>query len=469
MKVRIVIDLSSTWDRLLSYASKFRIEHFLLLYFAIHMLQISFPSDGSMVFDEGHYTKASLATLQGLPANAEHPPLAKIISAIGIGLLGNNWFGWRFPQVLMQIAALYLFFLLVRRLIGSPWAFGATMLLAFDPIFFIHGGALLIDMPFFLFVLVAFELYFRQRYSWSAVSMGLAFITREFGVFFLAPLVIYHILKTRHAWKPSLKILVRYLIVAEVVALVLLGAYDLGFHVYSAQSIATMVNQNVVLAPTVVANETVTAPITTITSTMRSTSRDLIWNPIQHLMFIYSYHGPGGMVVNEPYRSYQYAWNWILPVHISPNMTLAFDPMDFPTYFRVDVDVGGPSGVTHYIPIWYQAAANPALWYSFWLAIVGLILALKRKDDTAMIGLIGVGLFSNYIPWVLISIFERRMGFNYYGIYMLPFIALATALFWKKLPSRYGKIWMALQLLAAVLFFIWVFPVHPMPVAASMP
>ena len=118
-----------------------------------------------------------MSTLAGVAANAEHPPLPKIIRAIGIGLLGNNWFGWRFPQVLMQIAALYIFYLIARRLLGNPWALGATMLLGLDMVFFIHGGTLLIDMPAFLFCFLAIELYFRKHYWLSASSMGLAFLS----------------------------------------------------------------------------------------------------------------------------------------------------------------------------------------------------------------------------------------------------------------------------------------------------
>lgn len=295
MKVRIEIDLGALWNRLVELAGKFHIEHFLLLYFAVHMLQIAFPSDGSMVFDEAHYIPASLQTLQGVAANAEHPPLPKIIGAIGIAILGNNWFGWRFPQVIMQVAALYLFYLIAKRLLGDPWALGATMLLGLDTVFFIHGGTLLIDMPMFLFGFLAIELYFRKRYGWSAVSMGLAFVSREMSIFLFLALAAYHLVANRSTIKPALKLGLRYALIALIVFGALLWMYDLKYLPPSATTVTNIAYNNVILGPNGTA-------ITTITSVIQSTSKQVIWNPVQHVLFIYNYHGPQGLVVNETYR-----------------------------------------------------------------------------------------------------------------------------------------------------------------------
>ncbi|MGA3297145.1 MAG: hypothetical protein ABSD41_06810 [Candidatus Bathyarchaeia archaeon] len=67
--------------------------------------------------------------------------------------------------------------------------------------------------------------------------------------------------------------------------------------------------------------------------------------------------------INVTYAPYLYAWNWILPVDIAPNLHVAFDPFNSPSYYAVAVDISKGATVTHYIPIWYRAQANLALWY----------------------------------------------------------------------------------------------------------
>jgi len=410
------------------------------------MIQLSFPNDGSYVFDEAHYVPASLATLNGVAANAEHPPLPKIIGALGIWVFGNNWFGWRFPQVLIQIGALYLFYLIAKRFLGDPWALGATMLLAFDTIFFIHGGTLLIDMPSFLFGFLAFELYFRKRYGWSAASMGLTFLAREMSIFFFAALAIYHLAVNRKALKPALKIGVSYTLVTLLVFGGLMFAYDLKYLPPKSVNVTTFTFQNVILNPNGTA-------ITTITSTSQSISKDVIWNPVDHVLFIANYHGPKGIVINETYAPYQYAWNWILPID---------DPFSSPTYYRVDVTVSNGTVTKHYTPIWYRAQANLPLWYGVFPAFIGLIYALIRRKETGTAVFALSGIILNYAPWVAMSLLVRRIGFNYYMIWTLPFIALGLAFSWKQL-GRYGKAALALNVLACLAFFVAFFPVKPMP------
>jgi 4-amino-4-deoxy-L-arabinose transferase-like glycosyltransferase len=446
LKIKFEIDLSLAWARLSGLMRRFNIGHFLLLYFAAHMLQIGFPSDGSMIFDEAHYVPASLDTLMGIAANAEHPPLPKVIGALGIALFGNNWFGWRFPQVVIQVVALYLFYLIGKRLLGNPWAFGATAILAFDPVFFIHGGALLIDMPSFLFSFLAIELYMRRNYGWSAASMGLAFLSREMSIFYFGALAIYHFFTNRQALKPAFKLGLRYVLIALLIFGSLLWFYDLAYKPPMSTSVTDIVSQQVLVG----SNGTA---VTTVLSTSQSISQAVIWNPIQHLLFIYNYHGPNGIVLNASYEPYQYAWNWILPV----------DPFNVPTYFRVDVAVASGGVSQDYTPIWYISQGNLSLWYGFWPAMAGLIYAMARKKESATAVFIASGIILNFAPWVALSILVRRIGFNYYMIYTLPFIALGLAFTWRLLPEKYGKLALAVNVLLSLVFFLWFFPVKPFP------
>lgn len=424
-----------------------RITHFLLFIFALHMMQIAFPSDGSFVFDEAHYVPASLAALQGLDTNPAHPPLAKIIGGLGIALLGNEWFGWRFPQVLMSIAALYLFYLIAKKFLGDPWGLGATMFLGLDSVFFIHGGILVLDATGFLFCFLAFELYLRGRRDWSAVAMGLAFLSRIMAIFYFATLITYHLYSNRRQLKHALKVSARYTLVALLVFGVLLSAYDQVYKPPTYTAIENYVFLNVL-------QDTNGNPITTVASTSQSISQGgIMTNAVDNVLYYMRYHGPGGIVINETYSPYQYAWNWVIP---------SFSPNDFATYYSVDVTVAGPEGAKHSIPIWYVEALNPAVVYGFWLTIIALGVALWRRRDRETVTMVIAGIVLNYSPWLIMSVLVRRIGFNYYMIWPLPFIVLGLAFAWKTLlGEKYGKLGLALNVVLALFFFLEFFPVRP--------
>lgn len=448
-QLRIEIDFGAIWSKIKLLAGRFRIEHFLLLYFAAHVFQMSFPSDGGMVFDEAHYVPASLLTLAGQGVNLEHPPLGKIIGAAGIALFGNNWFAWRFPQVLISTVGLYFFYLVAKRFLGDPWALGATMLLAFDTIFFIHGGILLLDGPAFTLTFLTLELYFRKRYWWSAVSMGLAFFQREFVVLTFVTLIAFHVAVNRGALKQAAKFVARYTLIALLVLGILLWAYDGTVHPAQATTTINNISANVVLNGS-------GQPITTILRTIQSTSQDIMWNPVQNVIFMLKYHGPSGIVLNEAtVHAYEHPVNWILPI----------DPFDQVTYYRVDVKVTTGNVTKNYVPIWYRAQPNLPLWYGIWPAAVGLALALiRRKEwDTAFFLAMGIG--TNYLPWVVLDMLVRRIGFNYWMLNALPFISLGLVFAIKMYASR-PKMVLALFVVAELAFFIWFFPVRPIGIGS---
>ena len=64
----------------------------------------------------------------------------------------------------------------------------------------------MLDMAGFLFSFLAIELYFRNHYGWSAASMGLAFLAREFSIFAFVTIAIYHLAINRKMLKGALKI-----------------------------------------------------------------------------------------------------------------------------------------------------------------------------------------------------------------------------------------------------------------------
>ncbi|WP_233994247.1 phospholipid carrier-dependent glycosyltransferase [Erythrobacter litoralis] len=78
------------------------------LFLALALWQIQVPSIA--YFDEVHYLPAARSMLEGgVWLNSEHPPLGKIILAIGIALFGDTPLGWRIFPALFSGLALFAF------------------------------------------------------------------------------------------------------------------------------------------------------------------------------------------------------------------------------------------------------------------------------------------------------------------------------------------------------------------------
>ncbi|MEM1945263.1 MAG: hypothetical protein QXX57_05955, partial [Nitrososphaerota archaeon] len=87
-----------------------------LILFILRMLIVSYPSPSlppeqcieqpksecGFIFDEYYYVPAARKLLAGVAVNNEHPPLSKLLIALGIRLLGDNPMGWRFFPMLLS-------------------------------------------------------------------------------------------------------------------------------------------------------------------------------------------------------------------------------------------------------------------------------------------------------------------------------------------------------------------------------
>ncbi|MGL6041188.1 MAG: phospholipid carrier-dependent glycosyltransferase [Deefgea sp.] len=110
-----------------------------------------------MYFDEVYHAHSAWEILQGIDATENtHPPLGKIIIAIGIALFGMNPFGFRFMGVTFGIMMLPVFFYLSRRLFRSDnFALLATAFLAVDFMHFTQTRIATIDTYGVFFILVS--------------------------------------------------------------------------------------------------------------------------------------------------------------------------------------------------------------------------------------------------------------------------------------------------------------------------
>lgn len=113
------------------------------LLFTLHLDQ-----PRQIMFDETHYVPAAKALLElSAPRNIEHPLLGKEIIAAGIGLFGDNPYGWRIFSTIAATSTVVAGFAFLWLLLGSMRSavFGA-LLLAINHLVFIQARIGMLDV-----------------------------------------------------------------------------------------------------------------------------------------------------------------------------------------------------------------------------------------------------------------------------------------------------------------------------------
>lgn len=124
----------------------------------------------SSYFDEIYHPRTALEHLNNIyPYEVSHPPLGKLIIAVGISLFGMTPFGWRFMGTLFGVLMLPIFYVFLKNLFGkTPVAVCGTCLFAFDFMHLVQTRIATIDTYGVFFILVSY--YF--MYRWLTVPAG---------------------------------------------------------------------------------------------------------------------------------------------------------------------------------------------------------------------------------------------------------------------------------------------------------
>lgn len=95
----------------------------------------SYPSyKNGMYFDEIYHARTAYEHTAGIyPYEISHPPLGKLIIAVGIKIFGMNPFGWRVAGNIFGIMMLIVMYLFAKRIFKNSYcALAATLFLALD-------------------------------------------------------------------------------------------------------------------------------------------------------------------------------------------------------------------------------------------------------------------------------------------------------------------------------------------------
>lgn len=396
-----------------------------------------------MYFDELYHGRTAYEHLYNLaPYENSHPPLGKLIIAIGVAIFGMNPFGWRVMGALIGIAMLPILYAFGKRLFKkTEYAFLCTALFAFDFMHFTQTRIATIDVYAVFFILLMY--YYMYQYitmnfftdglmktlkplAISGIFFGLGAASKwtciyaggGLAVLFFGSLIARGVEYKRvqqdgtpkerkrvaDYWKFVIcTLLWCCLFFLLVPALIYMGSY-FPYFIYEAST------------------------------TEGYGVQDAFSTFVRYQKFMYSYHS--GLTATHAYQS---AW-WQWP--------LTLRPMWY--YSGNDAAAGIVSTLT--------ASGNPAVWWisSFGaVALVVLRVTGRIKKDRAM-QIFCVGALANYLPWVLVT----RCTFIYHFFTTVPFILMAAVYLLEKGEERYPRLkqlkWIWLGL--ALLFFILLYP-----------
>lgn len=359
----------------------------------------------STYFDEIYHARTAYEHMLGLePYENTHPPLGKLLIALGIKLFGMNPFGWRFSGTLIGVLMLPCLYFLLKQLFGKTLlATAGTLLFALDFMHFTQTRIATIDSyaVFFIILMYAAMVVFIKKdlhtaglrdvmppLAASGIFMGLGIASKwtvAYGAVGLAVLffgkLIYSFLALEDGYEHKKKFSAKIL---KLCGLCCIWFIVLPFAIYF----------------------TAFLPMTTL-------SHNSPWASfINYQSSMYSYHS--GLDATHFYSSPWYDWPFI----IKPICYYSNGSMRDPSMGKIIVSMG-----------------NPALWWPGALALpAAIILLFKRRERAAFVAVIGF--LSVYLPWVLVS----RIAFIYHYFTAIPFLIVAIVYIFKlALDSQVGK------------------------------
>lgn len=371
----------------------------------------------STYFDEIYHARTAWEHLHDVtPYEVSHPPLGKLIIALGMLLFGTTPFGWRFMGTFFGVLMLPVMYIFAKKLFGGravPTA--CTLVLAADFMHFVQTRIATIDTyaVFFIMLMYLFMYLFvshegeGNRRLWhlalSGIFFGLGIASKWTAAYAGAGLAViwlfYWLVNRRQGLGAFLKnagfCVVFFVAVPALIYYVSYFAYGTAAGLRGPGMFFTREYADMVLS---------------------------------NQSFMFNYHS--GLVAEHPYASRWYQWL----VDIRPIL-----------YYLEYFEDGSRSS--------FGAFVNPVLcWGGLVCMAVLLYAGIARRDREA--AFILVGYLAQLLPWVLIS----RLTFAYHYFPCTVFLVLALGYVFKlmRLNSRRWKLYVGgFTVLSAAVFLLF--------------
>lgn len=378
-----------------------------------------------MYFDEVYHGRTAYEQLHNMEwYENTHPPLGKVFISWSIALFGMTPFGWRFAGtlagVLMVPAMYFLCKLLFRK---TPFAFLGTFLMTFDFMHLAQTRLGTIDSYPVLFIIL--EFYFMMRYA-------------------------YHSFYHEKFWKTLPSLFLSGLFMGLGMASKWIGIYAaVGLAVLFFTIFGTRTKEYIAARRELAEEKTLSAERRAQCENITSKyPKRALWTILCCVLFfvviplgiyIGSYYQ--FLRIDAPHHGLKEVWNYQL--HMFNYHKGVFESHPFESsWWQWPLDIRN---------IWYyvsdsmpqgwvssiSALGNPAVWWTglgclIW-CVVRAVQGYGKRDKR--IWWVVIGFAANFLPWVLVP----RVTFVYHYFASVPFIILATVLFFEDLYDK--KTW----------------------------
>ena len=372
------------------------------------LLPKRFSFRNSMYFDEIYHGRTAYEFIHGLTAYENtHPPLGKIIIAVGITLFGMNPFGWRIMGTLFGIAMVPLMYLFAKKLTGHRLlATLATVLFAFDFMHFTQTRIATIDVYITFFVLLMY--FFMYEYStlsfydtplWKTfiplglcgISMGLGIACKWTGVYagIGLALIFFPVLLRRYR---------EYQYASENPA----GSTGGISHSSILKAFRPHVLHTILFCVVFFVLLPVLIYLLSYLPFRDGSGDGFLLKVLHNQEYMFRYHST--LNATHPYSSGWYEW----PI------------IKRPVWYYSSIVTGssGAGGIREGI----SAFGNPLVWWAgIPAALYMLWLSIRKKDRTAAFLL--TGYLAQYLPWFFVT----RITFIYHYFPSVAFVVLMIA------------------------------------------
>ncbi|MUT67657.1 phospholipid carrier-dependent glycosyltransferase [Paenibacillus sp. NEAU-GSW1] len=394
----------------------------------------------SSYFDEIYHGRTALENIEGVRAYENtHPPLGKLIIALGIKIFGLSPFGWRIMGTLFGIAMVPIMYLFALRLFRKTgYAAAATALLAAEFMHFTQTRIATIDVYGVFFIMLMF--YFMHKYvlmnfyntplrktlvplCTAGVLFGIGVASKWIVIYGGAGLAVMLFWSLFERYR-------QYAAAKRAIAAGSGQEDDENFRrivkLFPRNTIITLAVCVIfyVAVPAVVYGLSY-IPVLNVQGDEYTAQR-----LVDYQKNMYHYHSE--LVATHPYSSQWWEWPF----------------MKRPVWYYSGDDVANPDYIST-----ISAFGNPLIWWTGLFALLGaLYFSWKLRDKRVYV--IWIAYFSQYLPWMLVP----RLTFLYHYFAMVPFMIMAIIYMFKlyeeKHPDRQWVRWLYVAG-AAVLFFMY--------------
>ncbi|NMD37896.1 MAG: phospholipid carrier-dependent glycosyltransferase [Christensenellaceae bacterium] len=401
-------------------------------------------------FDEIYHARTAYEHIHNIhPYETSHPPLGKLIMALGVLIFGMTPFGFRFMGVVMGILMLPALYMLSKQLFNSrKFAFSAMLLFALDLMHLTQTRIATIDSFPVFFIIVAY--------------LGMAkYATLDFNA---TPFkkTLYPLLLSGVGF--GLACASKWIGMYAGVGLAVIFFHACYRQIACGNYANKHYDELVSIAPereAVINNAKNSFDRVFTTCLWCVLFFIIIPATIYYLSYIPYFKPSGGITLDKVIRAQQGMFNY----HSTPNLG-ADHPYQSPWYEWPFLLKPMWYMVEYYEPAGYSSTifcmGNPALYYVAAFAMVAVLLitanrlfsnkliATEKRHSYIVPLFISIGFLSNYLPWVLVP----RSMFIYHYFASVPFIILATMYIFSSFEKRYPQAKKAINIILIVFIII---------------